>query len=347
MKDIKVSVVLPIYKVEKFLDECIESVVNQTYKNLEIILVDDGSPDRCPKICDEWAKKDKRIKVIHKQNEGLGMARNTGIDIAKGNYICFFDSDDYLAPTLIEKCVNKLLEYKADFVIYGFCDVTEEKKIVKEYIPTTSKYYFEEEEIKSILIKQLYSSNNYKNENYNLKISAWNCMLSKKLIDKLEFKFVSEREIISEDVYSMLIYYANMKKACIINENLYFHRINNKSLTHEFRKDRFDKLNVLYLKLNDLCIKLKLDLETKKLMSTPYLNGVFGAFKLLVESDSKITDKYKNYKTFINNSTFQNALKDIDLSQEGKKRKLMIVLFKFKLNFISYFILVLSSMKRL
>ena len=84
-KEPLISVIVPVYKVEEYLDKCVESIVNQTYKNLEIILVDDGSPDNCPKMCDEWAKKDKRIKVIHKENGGLSDARNTGIDIAKEN----------------------------------------------------------------------------------------------------------------------------------------------------------------------------------------------------------------------------------------------------------------------
>ena len=92
-----ISVVLPVYHTERYLDRCVTSVVNQTYSNLEIILVDDGSPDRCPQMCDEWAKKDSRIRVVHKQNAGLGMARNSGIEAATGEYICFFDSDDYVA----------------------------------------------------------------------------------------------------------------------------------------------------------------------------------------------------------------------------------------------------------
>ena len=88
---ILVSVVLPIYNVEKYMDRCINSIINQTYKNLEIILVDDGSPDNCPQKCDDWGIKDSRIKVVHKKNAGLGMARNTGIENATGDYICFID----------------------------------------------------------------------------------------------------------------------------------------------------------------------------------------------------------------------------------------------------------------
>ena len=90
----KISVIIPVYKVEKYLDKCIESVVNQTFTDLEIILIDDGSPDRCPEICEQWAKKDSRIVVIHKKNGGLSDARNAGLNIATGEFISFVDSDD-------------------------------------------------------------------------------------------------------------------------------------------------------------------------------------------------------------------------------------------------------------
>ena len=89
-----ISVIIPVYKVEEYLDNCLSSVVEQTYKHLEIILVDDGSPDKCPIMCDQWASKDKRIKVIHKSNGGLSDARNAGLDVATGEYISFVDSDD-------------------------------------------------------------------------------------------------------------------------------------------------------------------------------------------------------------------------------------------------------------
>ena len=98
-----ISVIIPVYCVEQYLDQCISSVVSQTFTNLEIILVDDGSPDRCGQICDDWALKDVRISVIHKKNGGLSDARNSGIDASKGEYICFVDSDDYLDPHMLEQ----------------------------------------------------------------------------------------------------------------------------------------------------------------------------------------------------------------------------------------------------
>lgn len=97
-----ISVIVPVYNVEKYLDRCVQSIVNQTYQNLEIILVDDGSPDGCPAMCDAWAEKDNRIRVIHKENGGLSDARNAGMEIANGEYIAFVDSDDWVSPDYID-----------------------------------------------------------------------------------------------------------------------------------------------------------------------------------------------------------------------------------------------------
>ena len=109
MEDL-ISVVVPIYNVENYIKKCVDSILSQTYKNLEIILVDDGSPDNCPQICDEYAQKDNRIKVIHKENGGLSDARNAGIDISKGKFITFIDSDDYIEKDYVEVLYNSIKE---------------------------------------------------------------------------------------------------------------------------------------------------------------------------------------------------------------------------------------------
>lgn len=120
-----VSVIIPIYKVEPYLRRCIDSVISQTYTNLEIILVDDGSPDNCPAICDEYAQKDNRIKVIHKRNGGLSSARNAGLDICKGDYISFIDSDDWVSPSYIQTLLKNALEKNADISIVSYTTFTE------------------------------------------------------------------------------------------------------------------------------------------------------------------------------------------------------------------------------
>lgn len=111
-----ISVIVPVYKVEKYLHACVDSLLRQTYRNLEIILVNDGSPDNCPQICDEYAKADKRIKVIHKQNGGVGEARNAGMQLAKGEYWGFVDSDDSVDEDYFEILMHAMLQYDADLV---------------------------------------------------------------------------------------------------------------------------------------------------------------------------------------------------------------------------------------
>ena len=111
-----ISIIVPVYDVEKYIGRCVDSIINQTYKNLEIILVDDGSPDNCGKICDEYAKKDCRIKVLHIKNGGVSNARNVGIEASTGEYISFVDSDDVICPEMYEKLLNCALENNADIV---------------------------------------------------------------------------------------------------------------------------------------------------------------------------------------------------------------------------------------
>lgn len=125
----KITVIVPIYKVEPYLRRCIDSVINQTYSNLEIILVNDGSPDNCGKICDEYLQKDSRVKVIHQENQGLSMARNNGMSITTGAYVGFVDSDDYLAPEMYEVMLNHMLKFDLQVVE---CSIRESGKIFYE-----------------------------------------------------------------------------------------------------------------------------------------------------------------------------------------------------------------------
>lgn len=182
-----VTIVLPIYNVEKYLNRCINSIVNQTYKNLEIILVDDGSPDKCPEMCDEWEKKDTRIKVIHKQNEGLGMARNTGIENATGDYICFFDSDDYLELTAIEKLYKLAEKTDPDIVTYGYSKVNDSGNIYEKSIPNVKKITYEKKEIMEEFLPDMIFEVET-SDNHNLHMSAWASML----FFKSYFKFRME-----------------------------------------------------------------------------------------------------------------------------------------------------------
>lgn len=131
MKAAHISVIVPIYKVEAYLDGCINSIVNQTYTDVEIILVDDGSPDKCGAICDTWAKRDHRIRVIHKENGGLSDARNVGMAAASGEYIAFVDSDDTLEPTFLEELHTAIVRYHADIAECAMDYVDEQDRLLR------------------------------------------------------------------------------------------------------------------------------------------------------------------------------------------------------------------------
>ena len=122
-----ISVIIPVYKVEKYLKRCVESVQKQTFKNLEIILIDDGSPDSCGEMCDEMSKMDSRIKVVHKNNGGLSDARNAGIEIASGKYVVFVDSDDWLDLDMIDLLYRILKQYDADFAECSYRNIYKER----------------------------------------------------------------------------------------------------------------------------------------------------------------------------------------------------------------------------
>lgn len=152
----KISIIVPIYKSEPYIHKCMESILNQTFSDFEVILVNDGSPDNCGQICDEYAKKDNRVKVIHKGNGGSASARNAGLDIARGDYIAFVDPDDYIHLSMYEILYNSAIKYKSDIVMCDF------KEVVENEIHETIKYD-EDLKIKNIncidALKELYGDN--------------------------------------------------------------------------------------------------------------------------------------------------------------------------------------------
>ena len=220
-KEKLVSIILPIYNVEKFLSSSIESAINQTYKNLEIILVDDGSKDNSGKICDEYSKKDKRIKIIHKVNGGLSDARNAGLDIAKGEYIYLLDSDDYIETTTIEKCINRLEQDQSDLVIFNFRYCDEEGNTIE----STSK---------EIDIKSIWSIDDFWNyidhpENKEVSIAsvvAWNKLYKKEIFDNL--RYIKGR--INEDSLIITDIIVKVNKISYISEKLYSYRMRSGSI---------------------------------------------------------------------------------------------------------------------
>lgn len=225
-----ISVIVPIYNVEKYLEKCVKSIQEQTYKNIEIILVDDGSPDNCGELCEKYARKDPRIKVIHKENGGLSDARNKGIDNATGKYIVFVDSDDYIEINYIELLYKAIRENKAEISQCGIYKVDCNYNIIEKisYNETSSKSG-----------KQMISET-YKNKEHLLEnIVVWNKMYKKELFDKIKFPFGK----IHEDEFTTYKIFYQGEKIAVIPECLYNYRQTNSSITG--KKYNLKRLNLL------------------------------------------------------------------------------------------------------
>lgn len=231
-----ISIIVPIYKVEKYLNRCIDSILSQSYRNLEIILVDDGSPDNCSIICEEYAKKDKRIKVIHKKNGGLSEARNYGIEASTGDYIMFVDSDDYISKDMCKTLLINALENNADIVVCNFKEVYTDniEKINKQCIKGNLEVVSNIEALYKYLVRSTTDM-----------VVVWNKLYKRNI-------FFGEKYIrfpvgkLHEDMYTTykLYYYAN--KIVIINDVLYYYFRRKESITGSIsEKNLLDEIDAI------------------------------------------------------------------------------------------------------
>ena len=316
-----VTIVVPIYKVEKYLDRCLISIVSQSYRNMEIILVDDGSPDNCPNICDKWAQRDSRIRVVHKKNEGLGMARNTGIEHAKGDYICFFDSDDYVDSRAIEKACKCICSSNSDIVIFGVSSVNSKGEIFKSDVPKPLKRFYSGEEVQEVFLPDLIDPRNSETKNKNLCLSAWACMYSMDLLRKINWRFVSERQNISEDSYSLIELYKHVRSVAILPEALYYYCENEMSLTRSYRTDRYEKIKKFYYDCCKLADRMEYCYEVKVRISGLFLSLTIAAMKQVVASDMSGCEKRKMIRQIVCDKTMKEVLSTNKCRYQKKERK--------------------------
>lgn len=245
---IKVSIIVPVYNVEKYIDRCLKTLVRQTLKEIEIIVVNDNTPDNSIEICNKYAKEDSRIKIFSKENEGLGLTRNYGIERASGEYICFVDSDDYVTENMCEVLYNCAKRNEAD-VVYGgiYIDNNNGKIIMKPCVKDEKKWQGENE-VKELLLDFIATKPECKNDTI-MEVSVWKALFKKEIFDKNNIRFVSEREFISEDVIFDIDFF--LKSNCIvaIPDCIYYYCVNENSLSKTFRDDRFKKVKILYYEI--------------------------------------------------------------------------------------------------
>lgn len=240
----KISIIVPIYNVEKYLARCMQSLQNQTLKEIEIILVDDQSPDNCPQMCDVYAQADKRIKVIHKKNGGLGFARNSGLNIAMGEYVMFVDSDDTIELNSCECLYQAACEYKAEMVVGNF-NTEIQPDIWHKTDQPEGLVVLHDNEVRQYMIDMIATAPYEKTERL-YPVSICISCIKRSLIEKYRLRFCSEKEVASEDTIFKTQLLKHVKTLVRIPNSFYYYYLNTTSLTHTFNIDKFYKLKIMH-----------------------------------------------------------------------------------------------------
>lgn len=301
----KVSVIIPIYNVQEYLDECINSIVKQTYQNLEIILVDDGSPDSSPMICNEWEKQDDRIVVIHKENGGLSDARNAGLDRAKGQYYAFIDSDDYIQDNTIEIMLNAVKKNKSEIAICNMIRFLEEGETLQFYCPTDHEVLYQG--------KQRYKTLNQP--------SVCNKLFEAKLFEGIRFPKGKYYE--DTFVYHEVLYRANNIVLTGTDSYWYLSREDSIVGQPQYTERYFDFIEAVYKRADFL---LKHDVQ-------PYAKeACLSLYAAIANAESNIEENTKTIEKFsIARKQYTLAYNELmkTKNQIGIKQKLRLMLLKY------------------
>ena len=289
-----ISVIVPVYNVEQYLDRCINSIVKQTYSNLEIILIDDGSPDKCPQMCDEWAKSDSRIKVIHKKNGGLSSARNVGLDLATGEYIAFVDSDDYIDKQMLELMFNAAENNSVSVVCCGRIRVTASSNEEMFTLPQ-EKILTGEEAIKEIFVGGVVEE------------AAWDKLYKAEVFNYRRFP-IGE---INEDIVQTINILGSYDKIVHVGKALYYYCENYGSIT----KSGYNKNKAIILKHLETIFSYVSNTYPRLLKDFYYLEARYcqGLLYLLL-NDKKVLEENRvdYYKAY---SKFKTAFKETNYGQ--------------------------------
>lgn len=237
-----VSIVVPVYKVEKYLDRCVKSLVNQTLKDIEIILVDDGSPDRCPELCDEFSRMDRRIRVVHKKNGGLSSARNAGMAVARGKYIGFVDSDDDVEPDMYLQMSKTAEQEQVDFVMADYARIPEQGEPYLKSLDIDAGKYDKKKIIKDIYPSLIMGEN----IDYGPLLSVWHCLYRLEFLRRNSLLFDEDILWSEDNIFSAEMGYCVNSFYYMKGHGLYHYYQNPGTITTSYRKRAWD----VYCRMN-------------------------------------------------------------------------------------------------
>ncbi|WP_049962657.1 glycosyltransferase [Ruminococcus sp. HUN007] len=325
-----ISVIVPVYKVEKYLDRCIDSIVNQTFKDIEIILIDDGSPDNCSKMCDEWGERDSRIVVIHQENQGLSAARNSGIRIAKGDYFTFVDSDDWISPTMISDLYEIINKHDADISICNF--IRTDRKMNKEDSEDSKELVYSQEEFMKLIMR----INGNRCIHY-----AWGKLYKRKVIDFDEHYPVG---MLNEDVEGMFKAVIQSQKIVETNKIGYYYFNNTESISRT-------KFGINFLSLHEVWNRILSLAESRAPQYYDYVkyNYIRSDFTILMDyilyGDEQTDIKYNDEKEIIL-KRLKNNIWILFKSPMKMNRKIMLIFIAYFFNPFKMIVRVINNKRK-
>lgn len=338
-----ISIIVPVYNVETYLKQCIDSLLNQTYQNIEIILVDDGSPDNSGKMCEDYASKYSNIKVIHKENAGLGMARNTGLEHVNGTYVAFFDSDDWAEVDLIERLYKGLKQSCCDVCKGGYKRVTDSGDIVA--VRGFENELFEGKAAKEEMLPRMIGSCPEKQD--SIEMSACGTLYRVSNIIEHDLRFPSERELISEDLVFNIDYMQYADGACTISYCGYNYRINLNSITKKYRPQKFEACKIFYNVMREKLIKLGYGQETiyrlQRILFV-YMRGCVSQERKGLSNLNR-KERLNRIKEICRDEVVQKMLEEYPINRMGIKQIKQICFLKILQWKMHYVLYVLTSLR--
>lgn len=311
------SVVVPCYKVEQYLPKCVESLSNQTLKDIEIILVDDGSPDNSGKICDEWAAKDTRVKAIHKQNGGVSAARNDGLRIAQGDYILFCDSDDWMDEDALENLYTAGLKYQADVVIGDVSQIYGDRIVPvhfydKEFVTSDRTYI--DELIKTNFCRK-YCPNPFQGKPAFGYGGPWNKAVKRDFLLQNGIEFDVRVKGIFDDILYTAYILANANTIAYIQKNVYNYRIISNSITHSFKGNLLEINDAIFKSWEEFLDKYGRDGKFDEAYAANVirrLKSTLGLYYFSSKNPMSLTDQFKDIRQLIAREPYAEAIRDVN-----------------------------------
>lgn len=325
MNSPKVSIVVPVYNVEKYLSYCVDSLLNQTMTEVEVILVDDGSPDQCPAICDQYAKQDPRVKVIHKKNGGQGLARNSGIESASGEYIAFVDSDDYVDADTYQNLYTIAKEQNADGVYFTYQRFNNQGETWGEATSRKKTFYQTEDDIRKLMLDMIANPPEAKSDR-DIECSSCCALYRTAIIKRHGIRFKSERELHSEDLLFNLDFLLQATSIAFIPDAFYHYRDNPASFCHTIRADVVEREYFYYQYLKDWLSVNKFGMDGYLRATRHFIGDSRGSIRQYIQSSLPGKDKMQWLKKTVDHGFWKEIASSFPYKQLPLKHVLYFYL---------------------